>query len=181
MQISYHSVLTKIQKLQNLKKKKLFSVPAGIARNWPIRPVFFPVRNRGVECTGLLAGTVYSDSTGRYGTELITLLQVAIIVDHQKLLVSLLSLMCRFLTIFLTLVQSVEIDVNALTGYPNIQWCRRQFFQPKRRSHKIWRRKKKQRRKGKASRKKKRAPSLTVVIGQITKQRGPKSYGIEQI
>ena len=41
--------------------------------------------------------------------------------------------------------------------------------------------KKKQRRKGKASRKKKRAPSLTVVIGQITKQRGPKSYGIEQI
>ena len=30
MQISYHFVLTKIQKLQNLKKKKkLFSVPAG--------------------------------------------------------------------------------------------------------------------------------------------------------
>ena len=42
MQISYHSVLTKIQKLQNLNKKiiiikKLFSVPAGIARNWPVR------------------------------------------------------------------------------------------------------------------------------------------------
>ena len=30
MQISYHSALTKIQKLQNLKKKKKhFSVPAG--------------------------------------------------------------------------------------------------------------------------------------------------------
>ena len=30
MQISYHSVLTKIQKLQNFKKKKkLFSVPVG--------------------------------------------------------------------------------------------------------------------------------------------------------
>ena len=78
IQISYHFVLTKIQKLQNLKTKKNFflyrpvrPVSAGIARNWPVRPVFFPVRNRGVECTGLLAGTVYS---GRYGTELITLL-----------------------------------------------------------------------------------------------------------
>ena len=89
MQISYHSVLTKIQKLQNLKKKKkkkLFSVPTdtpdtsrycpklvGTAGTRPVRPVFFPVRNRGVECTGLLAGTVYSSRTGRYGTELITL------------------------------------------------------------------------------------------------------------
>ena len=96
IQISYHSVLTKIQKLQNLKKKKkkkilyrpVHSVSAGIARNWPlwgrygrycpklagtrpVRPVFFPIRNRGVKCTGLLAGTVYS---GRYGTELITLI-----------------------------------------------------------------------------------------------------------
>ena len=50
MQISYHSALTKIQKLQNLKKKiKTFflywsvsPVPAG---TWP---VFFPVRNRGL-------------------------------------------------------------------------------------------------------------------------------------
>ena len=47
MQISYHSALTKIQKLQNLKKKKknfflyrpVRPVPAGIARNWPVRPV----------------------------------------------------------------------------------------------------------------------------------------------
>ena len=50
-------------------------VLAGIARNWPVRPVFFPVRNRGVECTGLLAGTVYSGRTGWYGTELTTLAQ----------------------------------------------------------------------------------------------------------
>ena len=85
IQISYHSILTKIQKLQNFKKKKkknfflyrpVRPVPAGIARNWPVRPVrpvFFPVRNRGVECTGLLASTVYSGHTGRYGTELTTL------------------------------------------------------------------------------------------------------------
>ena len=77
MQISYHFVLTKIQKLQNLKKKKkkkkIFYVPAGIARNWPVRPVFFPVRNRGVERIRLLAGTVYSSHTGRYRTESITL------------------------------------------------------------------------------------------------------------
>ena len=48
MQISYHSALTKIQKLQNLKKKKktffflyrpVRMVPACIARNWPVRPV----------------------------------------------------------------------------------------------------------------------------------------------
>ena len=74
IQISYHSILTKIQKLQNFKKKKkLFSVPAGIARNWLVRLVFFPLRNKGVEHTGLLAGTVYSSHTGRYGTELTTL------------------------------------------------------------------------------------------------------------
>ena len=69
MQISYHSAITKIQKLQNLKKKKKkknFPVPASITWNWPVRPIFFPVRNKGVICTGLLAGTVY---TGWYGTE----------------------------------------------------------------------------------------------------------------
>ena len=47
MQISYHFALTKIQKLQNLKKKKkkkgVFLVPAVIARNWPVWPVFKPV------------------------------------------------------------------------------------------------------------------------------------------
>ena len=35
MQTSYHFALTKIQKLQQ-QKKKLFSVPADIARNWPL-------------------------------------------------------------------------------------------------------------------------------------------------
>ena len=46
MQISYHSTLTKIQKLQ--KKKKLFSVPTGIARNRLVWPVFKPVQNVGI-------------------------------------------------------------------------------------------------------------------------------------
>ena len=81
IQISYHSILTKIQKLQNLKKKKknfflyrpVRPVPAGIARNWPVRPVFLPVRNIEVNRTGLPAGTVYSGRTGRYGTVLTTL------------------------------------------------------------------------------------------------------------
>ena len=65
MQISYHSTLTKIQKLQNLEKKKkknlywpVCPVLAGIARNWLVWPIFFPVRNMGVICTSLLAGTV---------------------------------------------------------------------------------------------------------------------------
>ena len=84
IQISYRSILTKIQKLQNFKKKKKIYVPAGTpgasrycpkfsgtAGTRPVRPVFFPVRNKGVKCTGLLIGTIYSD---RYGTELTTLL-----------------------------------------------------------------------------------------------------------
>ena len=59
MQISYHFALTKIQKLQNLKKKKkLFFVSAGtpgtgqycpkladMASTWPVWPVLKPVRN----------------------------------------------------------------------------------------------------------------------------------------
>ena len=45
-------------------------VSADITRNLP---VYFSVRNRGVERTGLLASTVYSGHTGRYGTELTTL------------------------------------------------------------------------------------------------------------
>ena len=48
MEISYHSVLTKIQKLQKFKKKKkknfffyrpVCPVPASIARNCPVQPV----------------------------------------------------------------------------------------------------------------------------------------------
>ena len=55
-------------------------VPADIARNWPIRLVrgrygryFFWYETGGVKHTGLLAGTIYSGRTGRYGTESITL------------------------------------------------------------------------------------------------------------
>ena len=54
MQVSYHSILTKIQKLQkkkNKKKKLFFFVPTGIAQNWPIwsiRSVFKPIRNISV-------------------------------------------------------------------------------------------------------------------------------------
>ena len=93
MQISYHP--NKNSKITKLKKKKNFflyrpvcSVPAGIARNClvqPVQPVFFPVRNRGVERTGLLAGTVYSGRTGRYDTELTTLVRISyfkLIVSH---------------------------------------------------------------------------------------------------
>ena len=88
MQISYHFALTKIQKLQNLKnnnneKKNFFSVPAGIAQNWPIRPVFFPVQNKGVNRTGLLAGTVYTDRTGRYGTVLTPLVLRACLMQYS--------------------------------------------------------------------------------------------------
>ena len=36
-----------------------------------------------VECTRLLAGTVYSDRTGRYGTKLITLLTLFFIMIQQ--------------------------------------------------------------------------------------------------
>ena len=77
MQISYHSTLTNIQKLQT--KKTFFSGLAGItstdqycpkladmAGTWPIQLVFFPVRIRGVICIDLLAGTVY---ISRYGTK----------------------------------------------------------------------------------------------------------------
>ena len=89
MQISYYSALTKIQKLQNFflknKKKNFFlyrlvpSVPAGIARNWLIQGrcgrYFFRYETGGVERTRLLAGTVYSGRTGRYGTELTPLIE----------------------------------------------------------------------------------------------------------
>ena len=39
----------------------------------PVWPVFFPVRNKGGICTGLLTGTVYTGRTGRYGTKLTSL------------------------------------------------------------------------------------------------------------
>ena len=46
MQVSYHFALTKIQKLQNQTKKFFFFwVPASIARNRPVWPVFKLVIN----------------------------------------------------------------------------------------------------------------------------------------
>ena len=58
MQISYYSALTKIQKLQNFKKKKkkkniflywlVHSKLAGMLGTWPIHPVFKSVRNFGI-------------------------------------------------------------------------------------------------------------------------------------
>ena len=38
-----------------------------------VRSVFLPIQNIGVNRTGLLAGTVYFDRTGQYGTKLTTL------------------------------------------------------------------------------------------------------------
>ena len=63
------------------KKKKVFSIPTSTpdtgryCPNWPVRPVFFSVQNRGVICTDLLAGTVYTGHTGLYSTESTALLK----------------------------------------------------------------------------------------------------------
>ena len=87
MQISYHSFLTKIQKLQNLKKKKKKNLCTGryaldrpvlprMAGTRPVRPIFLPVRNVGVNRTGSPAGMVYSGRTGRYGMVSTTLLKI---------------------------------------------------------------------------------------------------------
>ena len=46
---------------------------AGTVGMWPVRPIFFPVRNKRGICTGLLVSTVYTGRSGRYGTELISL------------------------------------------------------------------------------------------------------------
>ena len=71
----------KLPKLQ--QKKKPFRVSARypfIGRNnqispvWPIRPIFFSVRNRGCTCIGALADTVYTGRTSRYSTKLTSLL-----------------------------------------------------------------------------------------------------------
>ena len=72
MQISYHSALTKIQKLQNLKKKKkLFFCTGRLVRYRQVHGrYFFRYEIGGVIRSGLLAGTVYSGHTGRYGAEL---------------------------------------------------------------------------------------------------------------
>ena len=72
MQISYYSVLTKIQKLQNLKKKKkkkLFFCTGQYCPKLVGTAGIFSSTKQEVECTRLLAGTVYSGRTDRYGTE----------------------------------------------------------------------------------------------------------------
>ena len=69
IQISYHSILTKIQKLQNLKKKKTFFCTGRYARYEAGTPYIFS----DTKHTGLLVGMIYSDRTSRYGTELTTL------------------------------------------------------------------------------------------------------------
>ena len=77
----YQDFKIKLPKLQ--QKKKSFRVSARypfIGQNnqispvWPIRPIFFLVRNRGCTCTVALASTVYIDRTSRYSTKLTSLL-----------------------------------------------------------------------------------------------------------
>ena len=91
IQISYHYILTKIQKLQNFKKKKKTffctgwyaryrSVLLEIGRYGRYGRYFFGYEIGGVERTGLLVGTVYSSRTGRYGTKLTTLLFVLVTI-----------------------------------------------------------------------------------------------------
>ena len=76
-------------------------VPAGIARNWPIRSVFFLVRNRGVICTGLLADTVYSGRAGRYDMELTPLVSKLLFVKF-------------FIQFFKTIICFIWFDVSRL-------------------------------------------------------------------
>ena len=76
MQISYHSTLTKIQKLKNLKiknKNKNYAL-ASIARNWPVWPVFKPVQNIDVSIpVYILVRYIPADTAGT-STVLTTLL-----------------------------------------------------------------------------------------------------------
>ena len=72
MQISYHSTLTKIQKLKNLKKKNY--VLASIARNWSVWPVFKPVQNIDVSILVYILVQYIPDDTAGTSTVLTTLL-----------------------------------------------------------------------------------------------------------
>ena len=77
IQISYHSTLTKIQKLQNLKKKKThFSVLVDMpdtGRNWPVRLVFKPVWNIDVSIPVYILVRYIPAGTAGTGTVLTTL------------------------------------------------------------------------------------------------------------
>ena len=85
MQISYHSVLTKIQKFKNLKKKKKKKyVPAStpgtsrycskLAGTWLVRPVFKPVRNVDVSIPVYIPVQYIPADTVDIGTVLTTLI-----------------------------------------------------------------------------------------------------------
>ena len=70
MQISYHSALTKIQKLQHLKKKKKnLCIGQYCSKLINTAGIFSGMKQGGFICTGLLAGTVYTSRTDKYGTE----------------------------------------------------------------------------------------------------------------
>ena len=88
LELGFNKITILPLKMSKLTKQGLFmflsgiQIPAGIvgicqygrySRYLPVRPVFLPIRNIGVNRTGLPAGTVYSSRTGQYGTELTTL------------------------------------------------------------------------------------------------------------
>ena len=74
MQISYHSILTKIQKLQNLKKKKKKKKKISVLAGTPGTGRYCPklAGTAGIFSGTKQGGRVYRIA-GRYGTELITL------------------------------------------------------------------------------------------------------------
>ena len=55
-------------------------VPPDFAGTRPIQPVFSPVRNKGVFCTG----TVYSGRTSRYDTEFTSLTKVTEVINLSQ-------------------------------------------------------------------------------------------------
>ena len=82
MQISYYSTLKKIQKLQNLKKKKKFCT-GWYARNWPVWPVrlvFKPVRNVDISIPVYIPIWYIPVGMADIGTILTTLLMRADII-----------------------------------------------------------------------------------------------------
>ena len=115
IQISYHSILTKIQKLQNFKKKKkknfflyrpVRPVPAGIARNWPVRGryarYFFRYETGGSnvpDCwpvryiPAVPAGTVRN---WQHWVELLWFLKYSLIEEYIHASMSLISPFCLF-------------------------------------------------------------------------------------
>ena len=82
----HYLALKKLPKLPTKKeRKKAFCVSARypftgrnsrISPVQPVRSIFFPVQNKGVIYIGLLAGTVYTDRTSQYSTELTSLIFV---------------------------------------------------------------------------------------------------------